>query len=145
MGVVGVGGAGWWVWQSQRTADSSESYKATTLRMDGRTFVLDIADTPAQQQLGLGERDSLAANRGMVFPYADSGQRCFWMKDMRFAIDIIWLDAQKRVGHIEKSVSPDSYPQTYCPDMAARYVVELQAGMADAAGIKVGDSLLLEL
>lgn len=121
------------------------SYRTVDLRLDSKVFSLDIADTSAKQQRGLGSRDSLAADRGMVFLYADAGQRCFWMKDMRFAIDILWLDAQKRVGHIERSVSPDTYPQTYCPAVAARYVIELQAGMAKTAGIEVGESLPLEL
>lgn len=145
LGVACIGGVGWLVWRNGSATGSSVAYETTTLRVDGQAFVLDIADTPAKQNLGLGKRSTLAADRGMVFPYDSAGQRCFWMKDMRFAIDILWLDAQKLVGHIEKSVSPDSYPQTYCPDMAAQYVVELPAGVADKAGIKTGDTLPLDL
>jgi uncharacterized protein len=106
---------------------------------------LDIADTPALQERGLGGRDGLAVDHGMVFPYSSPSQRCFWMKGMRFSIDIIWLDANKKVGHIEKDLSPDTYPQSYCPEVAAQYVVELQAGAADKLGIADGDKLELQL
>ena len=121
------------------------TYQTTQLKLGDKLVTMDIADTPDKMRLGLGGRQSLAADRGMVFVYAGTGQRCFWMKDMKFSIDILWLDAQRKVGHIEKSLSPDTYPQTYCPDVATQYVVELPAGASEADGIKVGDSLGFEL
>ena len=121
------------------------TYQTARLKLGDKTIYMDIADNPDKMHLGLGGRRSLAADRGMIFIYGDSGQRCFWMKDMEFPIDILWLDAQKKVGHIEKSLDPDTYPQSYCPDVATRYVVELQSGVSQAAGIKSGDSLEFEL
>ena len=67
----------------------------TTLR--GRTFRIEIADTAAKRELGLGERDSLAADAGMYFPLGAAQRWMFWMKGMRFPIDIIWLNEGKVV------------------------------------------------
>ena len=121
------------------------TYKTTNLKLSSRTIKLDIADTPEKQQLGLGGRNGMAEDRGMVFPSAQPQQLCFWMKDMQFPIDILWLSSDKTVLHIELSLSPDTYPQTYCPDAPAQYVVELTAGMSEKAGVHEGDRLSFDL
>jgi uncharacterized membrane protein (UPF0127 family) len=123
---------------------ASFTYKTVPMVVGDRTFTLDVADTEAKKRLGLGDRDGLAIDKGMVFLYSREGELCFWMKDMRFPIDIIWLDHDKRVVHIEPSLSPDTYPQTYCPSKA-QYVVELAAGETQAAGIQKGSVLDVEL
>jgi uncharacterized protein len=130
---------------STPSPSASSAYRTTALKVGGQLIDLDIADSPVLQERGLGGRTSLDAGHGMVFPYSGPGQRCFWMKDMTFSIDIIWLDTAKKVGHIEKNLSPDTYPQSYCPDVDAQYVVELQAGASDKLGIVPGDTLALEL
>lgn len=128
---------------SERPADSTATsgYAARQLRVNGQQFTLDVADTVDKQQLGLGRRASLPAGKGMLFVYPAEAERCFWMKDMNFAIDIIWLDGDKRIVHIEPEVSPDTYPKTYCPREAAQYVVELGSGAAGRAGMKPGQQL----
>jgi uncharacterized membrane protein (UPF0127 family) len=111
------------------------------MKLDNTDYTLDIADTQRKMSLGLGGRDSLTEGTGMLFPYSKEGSQCFWMKNMRFSIDIVWLDAQKKVVNIERSLSPDTYPHTYCPEKAAQYVVEVNAGVTQRAGLKVGDVL----
>lgn len=143
--------AGWLFWRSQSSTPEpliptdDSAYRTTSLRLGDTIFDLEVADTAAKKQLGLGKRPVLAANQGMVFLYSKPGKLCFWMKGMRFAIDILWLDSAKKVISIEKSLSPDTYPQTYCPDEPAQYVVELPAGVSERVGVKVGDFLPLEL
>lgn len=101
-----------------------------------------MADTPAKQALGLGQRDNMMPRAGMVFPYAKpTTDLCFWMKDMRFSIDIIWLDAHKQITLIEPSLSPATYPQSYCPSKPSQYVVELNAGVAHNLGLRQGQKL----
>jgi uncharacterized membrane protein (UPF0127 family) len=150
--VTGVG-FGYYLWNTDQSNVSDQSnemtgqlqYQQTNLSVGTRTIELDIADTPAKMHLGLGGRASLATDKGMLFAYTDTGQRCFWMKDMKFSIDILWLDNQKKIGHIEKSLSPDTYPQTYCPNVAAQYVIELQAGTSGVDGLNEGDTLNFNL
>ena len=79
----------------------------------------------------------------MLFVFAKPSVQCFWMKDMQFPIDIIWLDSTKKVTHIETNVDPMTYPKQYCGDDTTKYVIELRAGEAAAAQIAVARTLNL--
>ncbi|HUS25999.1 MAG TPA: DUF192 domain-containing protein [Nevskiaceae bacterium] len=114
---------------------------AKSLRVSGRTFKLEVAQTPQAQAKGLGGRSSLSANRGMLFVFGDEAPRCFWMKDTHFPLDIIWLNERKQVVSMETNVSPRTYPRSFCPEDAAQYVIELSAGQAIAAHIQDGQHL----
>lgn len=98
------------------------------LRIEGASYRLQIASTEAARQTGLGGRATIPENTGMLFMFSKPAIECFWMKDMRFPLDIIWVNAQKRVVHIEQHVSPDTYPSTFCPNTPAAYAIELRAG-----------------
>src|SRR5487761_1173663 len=106
-----------------------------TLRVNGREFSLEVAATQQARKLGLGNRALLPKNHGMLFVFSQAAVECFWMKDMYFPIDIIWIDASKKVVHIEPNVSPSSYPHSSCPNNPTKYVIELNAGAAKSAGI----------
>ena len=67
------------------------------------------------------------------------------MKDMDFSIDIIWLDRDRRVVHIEKNVSPNTYPDVFRSNVAAKYVLEVYSGQAGARGIGLGDQAEFDL
>ncbi|MDH4248539.1 MAG: DUF192 domain-containing protein [Deltaproteobacteria bacterium] len=114
--------------------------------ISGKTLHLEIADTPELQARGLGGRKSLAPDQGMLFVYAERSRQRFWMLDMRFAIDIIWLD-NGRVVHIEHQVpppAPGTTPAdlpTYEPAADANLVLELAAGRAKSLGLKIGQRL----
>jgi uncharacterized membrane protein (UPF0127 family) len=120
----------------------SGSYATTAMKVGGKTYTLQIADTPEKQALGLGKRSNMQPREGMVFPYKTASKGlCFWMKDMNFSLDIIWLDSDKQIVHIEPSLSPSTYPQTYCPPKPSQYVVELNAGIAHALKLYEGQKL----
>jgi uncharacterized membrane protein (UPF0127 family) len=112
-----------------------------SLKVNVHAYSLEVADTPAARQLGLGKRASLPENRGMLFVFQRSANECFWMKDMRFPLDMIWLDANKKVVHIETNVSPATYPNIFCPGEPAKYVIELNAGQTNSSGIHNGETL----
>jgi uncharacterized protein len=108
-----------------------------TLHVGDHVVKLEVADTPAEQQKGLSGRSGLAKNSGMLFVYeAAQNQRCFWMKDMRFAIDIVWVDADKKVVAVQPNLTPDTYPQRYCNTVPAQYVLEVPAGDAQRLGLR---------
>ncbi len=104
---------------------------------------LEIADSPKEREHGLSDRRSLADTAGLLFVFDRAGKQCFWMKDMRFSIDMIWLDGDKKILKIERGVSPATYPQTFCPPQPAQYVIEVNDGVADRAGLAVGQRLKL--
>lgn len=112
-----------------------------TLQEGEIAYRLEVADTDATRARGLGGRAALAADQGMLFVYQPARQQCFWMKDTRFALDIIWLDDQQRVIHIASNAKPESYPNTFCPGQPASYVIELRAGEVARHTIELGDRL----
>jgi uncharacterized protein len=106
-------------------------------------YYLQLAVTPAQQELGLGDRVKLPLDNGMLFVYHSSGTRCFWMKGMRFALDMIWLSPADEVVSVQPDVLPKSYPSAYCT--VAQDVIELDAGQARFAGIVLDRVVRLEM
>jgi uncharacterized membrane protein (UPF0127 family) len=106
-------------------------------------YYLQLAVTPAQQALGLGGRAKLPPDNGMLFVNHSSGTRCFWMKGMRFALDMIWLTPTDEVVSVQPDVLPKSYPSAYCT--LAQDVIELDAGQAHLAGIVVDRVVKLEM
>lgn len=111
------------------------------LKVGDRTFALEEATTPAQQRQGLSGRMAMGRDQGMLFVFNNEGRPCFWMKDMQFPLDIIWVNTKHKVVHIRKNVSPETYPEAFCPDKPAKYVIELNAGEATKAGIRQGQTL----
>lgn len=92
-------------------------------------------------QRGLSGRESLGPTEGMLFVFPADGYHGIWMKDMRFPIDIIWVDARGVIVDIAPAVRPDTYPKTFEPKVPARFVIETNAHYAESLGIQVGDSV----
>jgi uncharacterized membrane protein (UPF0127 family) len=103
-------------------------------------YRLEVVDTDGERASGLGSRQSMPQGQGMLFVYTQPAERCFWMKDMRFDLDMVWLNASKQVQRVERDVPPGSYPRTFCAD-DAQYVIELNAGQAAATGLKEGQQI----
>jgi uncharacterized protein len=119
-----------------------QTYSTRVMKVNNQQYTLQVADTSTKQALGLGGRDNLAPKAGMLFTYAQPADDvCYWMKDMRFSLDIIWLDAHKQITMIEPSLSPATYPHSYCSSTPTQYVVELNAGIANSLGLHQGQKL----
>ncbi len=114
----------------------------TAIRAPGGIITAEIASSSDQQAKGLGGRASLQANAGMLFPFKYPGDYGFWMKDMRFSIDMVWISSNKKVVSITPGVSPDTYPNVFYPPLAISYVLELNAGDAQRFGIATGTQLV---
>ena len=116
----------------------------STVTIRGTRFFVDVAITPKEKELGLGKRLSLPADHGMLFPYDHKETYSFWMKDMHFPIDILWLD-DKEIVDITKNVPAPSTPgeklPIYKPRIPVNTVLELPAGTADRLGIIVRDKI----
>ena len=110
---------------------------AVTIR--GVTFAVVVADALDERLRGLSGREALAEGEGMWFVFDKPGLHAIWMKDMRFSIDVLWLDDTLRVIHIEERLSPDSYPEVFKPRAPARYVLEVPAGAIEQYSFRTGD------
>ncbi len=104
---------------------------------------VDIADDAQERERGLSGRETLEEGKGMLFIFEKSGFWGFWMKDMLFSIDIIWVGDDMKVVHVEENISPETYPVVFTPPQEARYVLEVRSGFTRAEGI--GEGALLEL
>jgi uncharacterized membrane protein (UPF0127 family) len=110
---------------------------------DGFAVSSELAVTDEERQRGLMFREKLNPDQGMLFLFAEEGAHSFWMKNMRFAIDILWLDKGKRIVHIEPKAPPcpaEPCP-SYDPGAMAMYVLELDGGAAQKHGLKLHDRL----
>jgi len=106
------------------------------------TFEVSLAVDKEERRKGLSGRESIRDNEGMFFIFPREGNYPFWMKDMKFPIDIIWLSKDLRVVEIKENVQPESFPETFAPKEKALYVVELKAGSSKKYNIKLGDKVV---
>ena len=110
-----------------------------TAQIGNESFKLELADTDAKRVKGLSERDSIGQNEGMLFDFKQDGNWKIWMVQMRFPIDIAWLDADKQIIHIKPNAKPADYPETYKAPSLSRYVIEINSGEFERLGVTVGD------
>ncbi len=109
-----------------------------------QTFRVEVADTSGKMEKGLGLRDSMPADAGMYFSFPSAQYWVFWMKDMRFPIDIVWIRDGKVVDVTAEVPVDKTLPlKTYSPIAPADAVLEINAGAAGKAGVKTGDEVKL--
>lgn len=116
-------------------------YKSEKMQLSIKSTYLsvDVADTDQEKITGLSNRLSLGSGEGMLFIYDSPVRPSFWMKDMRFPIDIIWISSDKVVVGIEHAVSPVTYPKGFQPAVPVQYVLEVRSGLSQEKGIATGD------
>jgi len=118
----------------------------TAIFPDGHSFRLEIARTPEERAQGYMFREEVGPREGMLFLFPRDDFHSFWMKNCRVSLDLVWLSEGLTVVHLEKSVPPcrrEPCP-SYLPMRKARLVLEIKAGMAEKAGLRVGSPVRLE-
>lgn len=121
--------------------------RGESLVVNGKEISVEIADSEEERKQGLSGRTSLGKESGLLFVFDPPKKPSFWMKDMNFPIDIIWISDLTVIG-IEKNVAPepgvdDQNLRLYFPPDNVNYVLEINAGEADQYNIKIGDSITL--
>jgi uncharacterized membrane protein (UPF0127 family) len=97
------------------------------------------------KEQGLSGRSCIREDQGMLFVFKESDKYDFWMKDMKFAIDIIWLNESKQAVKVEPNITPATYPKTFVNERPAMYVLELRATRAQQLNIVEGSQLQFNL
>jgi uncharacterized membrane protein (UPF0127 family) len=105
------------------------------------TLGVEVVNTLESRQLGLSGRKGLAGGEGMLFAFQEPSLYNFWMKDMLFPLDIIWINTEGSIVHIETNKGPETYPNAFAPTEPAQFVLETSAGFVDFFGVKVGDEV----
>ena len=107
-------------------------------------FTVEVVADKASREKGLSGRDSLLPDSAMLFMIEPGRRVAFWMKDMKFPIDIIVFDRSRRVIEIMKNLQPCIQCPIYRVSPSAAYALEINAGLAEKIGISIGDSLSLK-
>ena len=130
------------------TSSNTSGYRQVNVTLNNFTLVADIAENSTQKSKGLSVKDTLHEDEGMLFLFSTSSEHAFWMKNMKFPIDIIWISKHHEVIHIEHSLEPcvqDSFCPTYKPDKDSLYVLETVAGFAQKHNVTVNDFVDFQL
>jgi uncharacterized membrane protein (UPF0127 family) len=126
----------------------ADRYLQAKVTVNNFELIADLAITNDQQVKGLDVKDQLKENEGMLFVEKQPAKYDFWMRGMKFPIDIIWLDNNRTVIHIERNLQPcvsDLDCPLYTPDKDALYILETVAGFSQKHNVEVGAHIDFEL
>lgn len=113
------------------------------LMVGSDTRYLALADTTEKQNTGLSNINNISKKEGMLFIFNTDQRFPFWMKDVKFNLDMIFMDKEMKVNHIFRNTPPCGNDECslYVSPYPYRYVIELKGGEVEKLGIKVGDVL----
>ena len=121
-----------------------ELYPSTVPIVIGTTSVFaSVADSLLEQMKGLSDTPFLPDNVVKLFSFGVAAEHSIWMKDMHYSIDIIWVDEDGTIVHIEPDVSPETFPDSFSSPVPAWYVIETNAGFTASNTVTVGDHVVL--
>jgi uncharacterized protein len=126
----------------------SNRYLKAAVSVNGFELIADLALTQDQQIKGLAIRNQVNESEGMLFVFQHPSRQSFWMKDMKFPIDIIWLNANRSVVYIVSNLEPcpmRGYCPGYLPDRDSSYVLETSAGFSQRHNVRVGAQIHFHL
>src|SRR3989344_5581852 len=122
----------------------AETTSQTVVLIKDLKLEVEIADTVSKRAKGLGGRQSLATDSGMLFIFDKPESHIFWMKGLSFPLDLIWLNDKKVVDITKQAAptdprTPDSELPRYQTSEQTDMVLEVNGGFAEANGIVIGD------
>jgi uncharacterized membrane protein (UPF0127 family) len=137
------------LWQAQQPQVQPdtipEGFSDGFVMLANQQVNFELADNAAEQAVGLSNKSSIGPNQGMLFAFTEPNIPSFWMKNMQFPIDIIWINGNQVVG-----INPNLQPQpntlagelpTYSPPQPVNFVLEVQAGWAEQNGVQIGHNV----
>ena len=121
-----------------------EQNQTILVSVGGENLSATLSTTPESQSKGLAIKDSIEQNEGMLFIFKSPQKYSFWMKDMKFPIDILWIDSSGKIVHIEKNLQPCVFllpcPSYFPPDDSL-YVLEVISNFTNKFDINIGDQV----
>ncbi len=115
--------------------------------IDTKPYVLYAPNSVDEQRRGLAIFDQISDNEGMIFRGNPVGQQGIWMKDMKFDIDVLWIDKDNTIIYLEKNISKASYPKIYQnpENTSSAYIIELASGQIEKNGFSLGEIVHINL
>lgn len=112
-------------------------YSLSKIKVGNKSYCLYLADSDEKRRDGLSNK-IITESEGMLFIYKEPSYRRFWMKDMLYSLDLIYLK-NGIVVDFHENVSPDTYPKTFTSSSPVNKIIELKAGEIKSASLKKGD------
>jgi len=113
---------------------------------DRHCFLAELVEDKEERERGLMFKKNLDLDKGMLFIFEEEGEYPFWMKNTLIPLDIIWINENKEVVFISENTQPCE-EENYCfsvnPNKKAKYVLEINAGLAEEIGLEIGDKMNL--
>jgi uncharacterized membrane protein (UPF0127 family) len=124
--------------------DVSQKNEIKNIKVGEKEYILEVVTTSEDLKKGLSKFKNIEDNQGMLFVFDTPGRWSIWMKDMKFNIDIIFLNEKKEVVTLFKNIQFENHENVfeyrkYIPDYDSKYVIELKEGEIQKNKIKVGD------
>jgi len=123
---------------------SQDTMETKTIRVKDVALVVEVAQSRVHKQQGLSNRESLAQDRGMLFVYSEKKMRSFWMKDMRFPLDVLWIADGVVVG-LQENIpfqSDDGEVVRFKSNEPANMALEVNSGWIEKHGVSIGDQIV---
>lgn len=125
------------------TVTKSRESLPPEVRINGMVVSVTVAQDEASRERGLSGRSELPENEGMLFVFERAATRGVHMKDMQFAIDVVWIGSDQRVLGIIQDLRPDTYPTIFFSPAPILYALEVRSGWVERHRIKTGDGVSL--
>ena len=127
---------------------TSEAWEAiypvtSPMEIGSSTVLASVAKSWPDRIKGLSDTPFLPEHVVKFFVFDAPGHHSIWMKDMNYAIDIIWVNKEGEIVYLVEDASPESYPARFEPTKPATFVIETVSGFIAKEGVKVGDSVVL--
>ncbi|MFN3301665.1 MAG: DUF192 domain-containing protein [Patescibacteria group bacterium] len=116
----------------------------TNIYLKDKIIKAEIVKKPEEMAIGLSKYDDLAEDQGMLFLFSKKTKPAFWMKGMKFAIDIIWLDDDKIVDLTPNLLPTEEKLIIYKPKKPVNKVLEVKAGFIEENNLKIGDEIIIK-
>lgn len=141
--VISIFVIGFFAFEVKKTILPSSSISQPTVKIKSKIIKVEIADEFKEQIQGLSDRKNLCPECGMLFIFNNKQERTFWMKNMNFPIDIIWLN-DKIITNISHNLPPegDKPENLYKSSSNVNYVLEVNSGFSEKNNIKTGDRVI---
>ncbi|HEX5448349.1 MAG TPA: DUF192 domain-containing protein [Candidatus Saccharimonadales bacterium] len=134
--IFGAGG------NNRNTASPCGNYRDDkAINVNGHELKTEVASTPTERAKGLAGRPCIESNQAMLFVFDHAGRYGFWMKDMQFSIDMVWIGSGHKVVAYQANISPSTYPKRFSSAKPSQYVLELRANRSKELGLAIGDTI----
>lgn len=122
----------------------SGSVQARSRENIEKTFLVEVMRDKEGLRKGLSLRESMPEGHGMLFVLDVSQEHAFWMKGMRFPLDILFIGRDMKITELLENLQPCERCPLYFPKEQPAYALELNAGQSRKQSLSVGDTMLFE-